>query len=109
MNYTAADLWFIILALGVGTFLLRFSFLGFLGNRELSPWLLRHLRYTAVGILPAMVTPLILWPQATGGALDPVRIAAAGLALGIGLWTKNAIWAILAGMAGLWGLGWVAG
>jgi branched-subunit amino acid transport protein len=109
MNYSDADLWLIILALGVGTFLIRFSFLGFLGNRELSPWLLRHLRYTAVGILPAMVTPLILWPQATGGQLDPVRIAAAGLAMGIGLWTKNAIWAIVAGMGGLWSLGWLLG
>lgn len=107
MNYSNADLWLIILALGVGTFLIRFSFLGFLGNRELSPWLLRHLRYTAVGILPAMVTPLILWPQATGGQLDPVRIAAAALALTVGLWTKNAIWAILAGMATLWGLGFI--
>lgn len=107
MNYTTADLWVIILALGLGTFLIRFSFLGILGDRELPPWLLRHLRYTAVGILPAMVTPLILWPQATGGQLDGVRIAAAALALAVGLWTKNAIWAIVAGMATLWGLGFI--
>jgi len=109
MTYSAVDLWLIILALGIGTFLIRFSFLGILGNRELSPWLLRHLRYTAVGILPAMVTPLILWPEATGGELDPVRILAAALALGVGLWTRNAIWAIVAGMAALWGLGWIFG
>ncbi len=109
MSYSALDLWLIILALGIGTFLIRFSFLGFLGNRELSPWLLRHLRYTAVGILPAMVTPLILWPEATGGQLDPVRIVAAAAALGLGLWTRNAIWAIVAGMATLWGLGWIVG
>ena len=109
MTYSATDMWVIILALGLGTFLIRFSFLGFLGSRELSPWLLRHLRYTAVGILPAMVTPLILWPEATEGQLDPVRIAAAVLALAVGLWTKNAIWAIVAGMAGLWGLGFLAG
>jgi len=109
VTYSATDLWLIILALGIGTFVIRFSFLGFLGNRELSPWLLRHLRYTAVGILPAMVTPLVLWPEATGGQLDPVRIIAAGAALGLGLWTKNAIWAIVAGMATLWGLGWLIG
>lgn len=105
MNYSNGDLWLIILALGLGTFLIRFSFLGFLGNRVLAPWLLRHLRYTAVGILPAMVTPLILWPEVTGGALDPVRITAAALALSVGLWTRNAIWAIVVGMGGLWGLG----
>jgi branched-subunit amino acid transport protein len=105
MSYTDAQLWTIILTLGVGTFLIRFSFLGVLGNRELPPWLLRHLRYTAVGILPAMVTPLVLWPEATGGALDPVRILAAAVGLGVGLWTKNAIWAIVSGMGSFWALG----
>jgi branched-subunit amino acid transport protein len=107
MIYSTTDIWIIILALGIGTFVIRFSFLGILGDRQLPPWLLRHLRYTAVGILPAMVTPLILWPQATGGQLDPVRISAAGLALAVGLWTKNAIWAIVVGMATLWGLGFI--
>lgn len=105
MSYSDAQLWVIILALGVGTFLIRFSFLGALGNRELPPWLLRHLRYTAVGILPAMVTPLVLWPEATGGTLDPVRMAAAVVGLGVGLWTKNAIWAIVSGMGSFWALG----
>ena len=101
------EIWIIILALGVGTFVIRFSFLGILGNRALPLWLLRHLRYTAVGILPAMVTPLVLWPEATGGQMDPSRIAAASLALAVWLWTKNAIWAIVVGMATLWGIGWL--
>lgn len=107
MTYSTTDIWIIILTLGIGTFVIRFSFLGILGDRQLPPWLLRHLRYTAVGILPAMVTPLIIWPQATGGQLDPVRISAAMLALAVGLWTKNAIWAIVVGMATLWGLGFI--
>ena len=107
MNYTMTEIWIIILALGVGTFVIRFSFLGILGNRALPLWLLRHLRYTAVGILPAMVTPLVLWPETTGGQMDPSRIAAASLALAVGLWTKNAIWAIVVGMATLWGIGWL--
>lgn len=105
MTYSDAQLWTIILVLGAGTFLLRFSFLGILGNRDLPPWLLRHLRYTAVGILPAMVTPLVLWPEATGGTPDPVRVMAAAVALGVGLWTKSAIWAILSGMGSFWALG----
>ena len=109
MNYTYAEIWLIILVLGAGTFLVRFSFLGALGSRSLPAWLLRHLRYTAVGILPAMVTPLVLWPQATGGQMEAGRIAAATLALAVGLWTRNAIWAIVTGMAGFWGLGWLLG
>lgn len=105
MSYSDAQLWTIILVLGVGTFLLRFSFLGILGNRAFPPWVLRHLRYTAVAILPAMVTPLVLWPEATGGTLEPVRVAAACIALGIGLWTKSPIWAIVTGMGSFWVLG----
>jgi branched-subunit amino acid transport protein len=109
VNYTTTEIWLIILALGAGTFVVRFSFLGALGNRTLPAWLLRHLRYTAVGILPAMVTPLVLWPQATGGQMEASRIIAATLALAVGLWTKNAIWAIVVGMATLWGFGWLLG
>lgn len=109
MNYSTLEIWIIILALGIGTFVVRFSFLGILGDRALPAWLLRHLRYTAVGILPAMVTPLVLWPQATDGQMETSRIAAAVLALAVGLWTKSAIWAIAVGMATLWGFGWLLG
>jgi hypothetical protein len=62
MSYSDAQIWIIIALLGVGTFLIRFSFLGLIGKRELPEWLLRHLRYTAVAILPAMVAPLSSGP-----------------------------------------------
>jgi branched-subunit amino acid transport protein len=71
MSYSDAQIWIIIVLLGVGTFLIRFSFLGLIGNRELPEWVLRHLRYTAVAILPAMVAPLVLWPAANGA--NPTR------------------------------------
>ncbi|MEI4473114.1 AzlD domain-containing protein [Frigidibacter sp. MR17.24] len=102
--------WTIIIALGIGTFLIRFSFLGLVGGRVLPGWALRHLRYTAVAVLPALVTPLVVWPAATGGAPDPARLlAAAGtIALGI-LNRRNPVWTILGGMAvlylGLWLIG----
>ena len=61
-------LWFIIIGLGIGSYLLRFTFIGLVGGRQMPPWLLRHLRYTAVAILPALVAPLVAWPAATAGA-----------------------------------------
>ncbi len=97
MSSSDANIWIIIFCMGVGTFVLRFSFLGLIGNRHMSPWLLRHLRYTAVAVMPALITPLVLWPDATGGQLDPARLAAASATLVIGLWTKNVILAILSG------------
>ena len=103
------EIWSVIIVLGFGTFLIRFSFLGLLGGRDLPPWLLRHLRYTAVGVMPALIAPLILWPQATGGDPDPARMGAAAATLAIGVLTKNVILSIFAGMATLYGLMFVFG
>ncbi|KPQ20607.1 MAG: Branched-chain amino acid transport protein [Rhodobacteraceae bacterium HLUCCA24] len=97
-----AELWFVIIALGLGSFALRFVFLGLVGNRTLPEWLLRHLRYTAVAVLPGLVAPMVLWPSATGGALDPARMSAAVVTLGLGVLTKNVLLAILAGAGTLW-------
>ena len=47
--------WLVVVVLGIGTYLIRLSFLGLLGNRPLPLWLVRSLRYTAVAVLPALV------------------------------------------------------
>ncbi len=109
MTYSDAQIWLIIAILGIGTFLIRFSFLGLLGDRDLPEWALRHLRYTPVAVLPAIITPLVLWPEATGGELDPARLSAAAVALAVGYLTKNALAAIGTGMATLYGLAFLLG
>ena len=60
-------------------------------------WVLRHLRYTAVGLLPGLIAPLVLWPEATGGALDWPRLSSAVVTLVVGYKTKNVFAAILLG------------
>jgi branched-subunit amino acid transport protein len=94
--------WTVIVLLGLGSYVLRFFFIGVVGDRPLPPWLLRHLRYTAVAILPGLVAPLVLWPGATDGQLDPARLAAAVATVVVGGWTKNIIAAILSGGATLY-------
>lgn len=100
----AQTAWIVIVALGIGTFCLRFSFLGLIGDRPLPPWLLRHLRYTAVAVLPALVAPLVFFPEATGGAPDLPRIAAASATLAVGAWRRDVLTAILAGAVTLYGM-----
>lgn len=103
---SAAAVWGIILALGIGTFLIRFSFLGLIGRRPMPEWVLRHLRYTAVAVLPGLVAPLVLWPQATGGVPDPARVLAAVATVAAGVWTRSVLGAIGAGLLALYlGLG----
>lgn len=102
------QIWVVIFGLGIGSFGLRFLFLGLLGGRELPEWLLRHLRYVAVAVLPALVAPLVLWPEATGGSLDPARLFAAAVTLVAGLITRQLLSAILAGAVALYlGLYWL--
>ncbi|WP_375689153.1 AzlD domain-containing protein [Pseudooceanicola sp. LIPI14-2-Ac024] len=98
------QLWFVIAGLAIGSFGLRFVFLGLVGNKPMPEWLLRHLRYTAVAILPALVAPLVVWPAATGGEPDPARLGATFATLAVGIATRNVFAGILAGAVTLFGL-----
>lgn len=93
--------WTLTVLLGIGTYLIRFSFLGALGGRSLPGWLTAHLRYASAAIFPAMITPLVLWPEATGGALDPARLLAACAAFAVGM-RHSVLGAIIAGMGSLY-------
>ncbi len=74
------DIWIVIAATSIGTYLIRFSFLGIIGNRPLPDWAL-----------------LVLWPAATGGETDPARLLAALATLVVGIWTRSMLPAIAAG------------
>lgn len=97
-----ARIWVTILALGIGTYLIRFSFIGLVGDRALPAWATRLLRYVPVAVMPGLVAPLVVWPAATGGAPDPARLMAAAAALGIGAATRSVLGAVVGGMAALY-------
>lgn len=101
---SSGETWVVIAVLGVGTFLIRFSFLGMIGDRPLPQWLLRHLRYTPVAVLPALVAPMVVWPAATDGQPDAARILAAAATLAVGYATRNVLAAIGAGAVTLYGM-----
>ncbi len=104
-----ARIWTLIVVLGIGTFAIRYSFIGLVGDRVLPAWLARMLRYVPVSVMPGLVAPLIVWPQATGGEPDPARLFAAVAALAVGIALRSVLGAVVAGMAalylGLWLLG----
>ncbi|MDP2063120.1 MAG: AzlD domain-containing protein [Phaeovulum sp.] len=102
VSYSTGAIWVVIIGLGIGTFLLRFSFLGMIGNRSLPEWALRYLRYTPVAVLPGLVAPLVLWPAATDGAFDLPRFLAAVATVGIGIVTRNNLAGIIGGLAVLY-------
>ncbi|MCP3429844.1 AzlD domain-containing protein, partial [Opacimonas viscosa] len=83
--------------------------IGIVGDRPMPAWLLRHLRYTAVAIVPALIAPLVVWPTATEGQPDVPRMTAAAVTLAVGIVTKNVIAAIFSGAATLYGLHYLLG
>ncbi|SET77510.1 AzlD domain-containing protein [Oceanicella actignis] len=94
--------WSATLALGLGTFLIRFSFLGLIGGRPMPGWAMRLLRYVPTAVLPALVAPLIAWPAAAGGQIDPARLAGAAAALMVGAFSGRMLGAVVAGMGALY-------
>ncbi|MCK8463939.1 AzlD domain-containing protein [Aliiroseovarius sp. S1339] len=104
MTVDHSSVWLVIFALAIGSFLIRFSFLGLIGDRPMPEWVLRHLRYTPVAVLPGLVAPLVLWPAATGGSPDPARLSAALVTLLVGYLSRNVLAAILSGAATLYGM-----
>lgn len=102
MTMSSTQIWFLIGLIAIGTYLIRFSFFGLIGNRTFPAWILRHLRYTPVAILPGLVAPLVLWPQATGGQPDAARLLAALVTIGLGTITRNILVSILGGAATLY-------
>ncbi|QGG79526.1 AzlD domain-containing protein [Litorivicinus lipolyticus] len=102
----SSTFWLVTLTLGLGTFLIRFSFLGFWGARPIPDWARLHLKYVGTAVFPALVVPLVVWPPATDGVFDPVRFVAALAALLAGL-RFGVVWAIVLGMGTLYTLQYV--
>ena len=97
MSISTATLWFVVTGLAFGSWLLRFSFLGIIGKRELPEWIKRHLRYTLVAVMPGIIAPLGFMPRAADGAFDLPRFLAALVTLFVGVWKGNLLLAIAAG------------
>ncbi len=109
MTMPDATIWLIILGLAVGTFLLRFSFLGLLGDTPLPGWIRRLLRFTPVAVFPAIVAPLVVFPAATDGSPDPSRAAAALVALALAVAFRSVLAALAGGAATLYLMLWLIG
>ena len=102
--------WAIVLGLAVGTFLIRYSFIGLFANRPIPPWLEHGLKLMVPAIFGAIVFTgvALLGGQLVGFAQWP-RFAAAVVALGFAIRTQgNILWTVGAGMAALHLLPWLA-
>ena len=100
---SSISIWLLFVAIGLGTFLLRFIFIYLFGKIDMPDWLGRALRFVPAAALAALVFPALTHPS---GHLDlslhNFRLLA-GLGGAVVAWrTRNVLLTILAGMALLW-------
>ena len=102
---STASIWFLFVAIGLGTFLLRFLFIYLFGKIEMPEWLRRALRFVPAAALAALVFPALTHPAGHFDlSLQNFRLLA-GLGGAVVAWrTRNVLLTILVGMVLLWGL-----
>ncbi|GAB4485751.1 MAG: hypothetical protein Fur0016_11210 [Anaerolineales bacterium] len=97
------NLWILMTAVGLLTFLTRLSFIALLERIQLPAAFQRALRFVPIAVLSAIIAPeigyldnaLFLSPQ------NP-RLWAGIAATLVAYYTKNVVWTIVAGMAVFW-------
>jgi branched-subunit amino acid transport protein len=99
MSYVA-----VILAIGAGTYLLRLSFIGIVGDRTMPEWALVPLRFVAPAVLAALIAPAVLLNEDAldlSPASNPRAIAAL-VALLVAWKTRSVPIVIAAGLMIVW-------
>ena len=97
MTLTTPVIWSTIIGLGVASFLIRFSFLGLLGDWRPPAWAGRMLTYLPMAMMPALAAPLAVMPKGAEAG-DPLRIGCALLTLAVGVATRNLLAAMVTGL-----------
>lgn len=102
-------MWLAVIAIGVGTYLTRLSFIGAFGERAMPRWMEPPLRFVAPAVLGAIVLPAVVQPDGVLELLPSVnpRFFAAVIAAAVAFKWRNVSLVIAVGMGSLWVLDWL--
>lgn len=99
MTYTDAVVWAVILAMGVGTFALRFSFLGLTGYvEEVPPRLEQALGFVPAAVIAAIVFPSLVLVDGAVTIAGNERLLAGAVAAAVAWRTEDILATIVAGV-----------
>lgn len=110
-SLTTFESWTVVLGLAVGTFLIRYSFIGLFSDRDMPTWLDRALKLMVPAIFAAIVFSgvAMVGGEVAGWAYWP-RYAAAVIAFVAAVMSRgNMLVTLGVGMAALHGLPWLLG
>jgi branched-subunit amino acid transport protein len=101
--FTPAQFWALIVLCGLGTWMLRASFIQLAGAFQVPRWLARGLRYVPPAVLAALVIPALVQAGTLfTDAWDWTRPAAGAVAFAVAVLTRRIILTLVVGMAALW-------
>jgi branched-subunit amino acid transport protein len=101
-DYGTSTLWLVILAAGVGTFLIRLSFIGLFGLLDDVPeGVERALRFVPAAVLAALVAPQLVYVDGAVSLANP-RLLAGAVAAAVAWRTEDIAATLAAGMVALW-------
>jgi branched-subunit amino acid transport protein len=97
-------LWGMFLAVGIGTFVMRLSFVEIYGRWRIPTLLSRALVYVPPSVLASLVLPAVVYPHGQDAfVFDNPQIPAAIVAAWIAWRTRSTVLTLAVGMAALWG------
>lgn len=108
-SLSALQSWSVVLGLALGTFLIRYSFIGLFADKDLPAWLENALKLMVPAIFASIVfsSLVMVGGEVAGWAYWP-RYAAASIGLVAAILSRgNMLVTVLVGMAALHGLPWL--
>lgn len=96
--------WIVIVAVGLGTYVLRASMFVALGDRSLPAWTERPLAFVGPAAIAALVSGMVLTDHGSFAPAGAVELAAVGTAFVAVRRTGDVAKGLLAGFAVLWAL-----
>jgi branched-subunit amino acid transport protein len=102
MQLDSSTLWLTMLGIGVGTFLMRFSFIWLFGQGEVRPAIQRVLRLVPASVLSALIMPSFVFSQQAAFSIGNYRMWAGVVAAVVAWRARNVLLTIAAGMGTLW-------
>lgn len=104
------NIWLVMIAGGLLTFVIRFSFIYLFGKIQIPGLVQRGLRFVPPAVLSAILVPeLFLHSGRLDVSLGNERLLAGLIAIAVGWWRRSFLLTILAGLAALLVLQFLAG
>lgn len=110
-SLTTFESWTVVFGLAIGTFLIRYSFIGLFADRDMPRWLDRALKLMVPAIFAAIVfsSVAMVGGEVAGWAHWPRYVAAVVALIAALLSRGNMMITLGVGMAALHGLPWLVG